>query len=39
MIGTDDEVDGSLPLTIIWYTVIASKICIAANIHNNCPDG
>ena len=34
MIGTVVEVDGSLLLTIIWYTVIASKICIAANMHN-----
>ena len=33
MIGTDLEVDGSLSLTIIWYTDIASKIVIAANMH------
>jgi len=35
MIGTDADVDGSLLLMIIWYTVITSKICIAANEHNH----
>ena len=31
MIGTDVEDDGSLSLTIIWYTDSASKSVTAAN--------
>jgi len=34
MIGMDVEEDGSLSVTIIWYTVNASKTVTSTNVHS-----